>query len=74
MCLKQKDSKVCVFIEDDGKGFDVEEVVKREDPDSGVGLLGIRERIASLKGSLSVQSHPGQGTQLYIEIPWRGGL
>ena len=72
--LKRKESKVCVFIEDDGKGFDVEEVIGREDPDSGVGLLGIRERIASLKGSLSVQSHPGQGTQLYIEIPWRGGL
>ena len=69
LCLKQKDSKVCVFIEDDGKGFDVEEVIGCEDPDSGVGLLGIRERIAPLKGSFSIQSHPGQGTKLFIEIP-----
>ena len=74
LCLKQKDSKVCVFIEDDGKGFDVEEVIGCEDPDRGVGLLGIRERIAPLKGSFSIQSHPGQGTKLSIEIPWRGGL
>jgi signal transduction histidine kinase len=72
--MERKESKVWVFIEDDGKGFDVEEVVKCEDPDRGVGLLGIRERIAPLKGSFSVQSHPGQGTRLYIEIPWRGGL
>lgn len=74
LCLKQEDSKIWVFIEDDGKGFDVEEVINCEDPNHGVGLLGIRERIAPLKGSFSVQSHPGQGTQLSIEIPWRGGL
>lgn len=73
LCLKKKNSKVLVLIEDDGKGFDVEEVVKREDPECGVGLLGIQERIAPLKGSFSVQSYPGQGTQLSIEIPWRGG-
>lgn len=72
--LERKESKVWVFIEDDGKGFVVEEVIKREDPECGVGLLGIRERIAPLKGSFSVQSHPGQGTRLYIEIPWRGEL
>ena len=72
--MERKESKVWVFIEDDGKGFDVEEVIKREDPECGVGLLGIRERIVPLKGSFSVQSHPGQGTQLSIEIPWRGGL
>jgi signal transduction histidine kinase len=33
------------------------------------GLVGMRERIASLDGSLTVESKPGTGTRITAEIP-----
>ncbi|TKJ31281.1 MAG: hypothetical protein CEE40_01885 [Chloroflexi bacterium B3_Chlor] len=67
--LKRGDSTVTVSIEDDGQGFEVEKVGERELQQRGAGLLGIRERVASLGGSFSIHSAEGQGTQLSIEIP-----
>jgi signal transduction histidine kinase len=67
--LEHKGFKVHAFIEDDGQGFDVQEVAGREALERGAGLLGIRERVASLGGRFSLWSRPGQGTRLTIEIP-----
>ena len=52
------------MIEDDGAGFDPRAV--RED---GVGLLGMRERLALLDGRLEIESRPGAGTTLVAEVP-----
>ena len=71
--LERKVHTVVAFIEDDGQGFDVEKLADREVPERGVGLLGIRERVSSLGGSFSIQSGPGQGTRLTIEIPLHWG-
>lgn len=60
--------KVNVVVKDDGCGFDVEEVLsgKRE----GVyGLMGMRERVQLLDGSLSIRSASGYGTAVTISIP-----
>jgi signal transduction histidine kinase len=51
-------------IEDDGEGFDPASV--HED---GLGLLGMRERVALLDGRLTVESTPGAGTTLAVEVP-----
>ncbi len=67
--LERKESTVTVFVEDDGRGFDVEKIAGPHPPERGAGLLGIRERVASLGGTFSIQSRPGQGTRLTIEIP-----
>jgi two-component system sensor histidine kinase UhpB len=67
--LERKEFKVHAFIEDDGQGFDVQEVAGREALERGAGLLGIRERVASQGGRFSLWSRPGQGTRLTIEIP-----
>jgi PAS domain S-box-containing protein len=67
--LERKESTVAAFIEDNGQGFDREEVAGREASARGVGLLGMRERVASLGGRLHIQSRPGQGTRLSLEIP-----
>ena len=67
--LEREESTVAGFIEDDGQGFDVEEVAGRETSERGAGLLGIRERVASLGGRFRIQSRPGQGTRLSLEIP-----
>ena len=71
--LERKESAVIAFIEDDGQGFDIEKLEDREAPERGAGLLGIRERAASLGGSLSIRSRPGQGTRLTVEIPLQWG-
>jgi len=67
--LQRRDSIVQAFIEDDGSGFDPAEVADREAQGRGVGLVGMRERIAALGGSLEIESHPGKGTRLTIELP-----
>lgn len=67
--LEGRASTITMTIEDDGQGFDPETVASR----GGVGLLGIRERTALLRGSLGIKSQPGQGTRLTLEIPWSEG-
>jgi signal transduction histidine kinase len=59
---------VLIDIEDDGKGFDAEEVARREGRRPW-GLLGIRERAEILGGTALVDSSPGSGTHVTIRIP-----
>jgi two-component system sensor histidine kinase UhpB len=56
-------------IQDDGAGFDVEAVLK-DRQHGGLGLLGMRERVQSVGGSLKIESTPGDGTMVDIRIPW----
>ena len=56
-----------VMIADDGCGFDMQQKAK------GMGFRSMRERISSIRGTLQVQSAPGQGTRLIIQIPTRNG-
>ncbi|MGZ4332795.1 MAG: GAF domain-containing protein [Gaiellaceae bacterium] len=55
---------VAAVIEDDGAGFDPRTV--REE---GVGLLGMRERLALIDGRLGVETRPGAGTTIVAEVP-----
>jgi len=57
-----------VEIEDDGKGFDPGEVTRRAGRPH-FGLLGVRERVDLLGGKLTIDSAPGRGTRLHIEVP-----
>lgn len=56
---------VALSITDDGQGFNPESLPM----DKGIGLLGMKERAECLGGLLKVESAPGQGTTIYIEIP-----
>ena len=67
--LERKASTVAVVVQDDGRGFDVEETRESNPSDSGVGLIGIEERVHALGGTLSIFSQPGQGTVLSVEMP-----
>jgi two-component system sensor histidine kinase UhpB len=55
-------------IEDNGRGFDVKTVFGRGKIRTGIGLTSIDERVRMLGGSLLIQSGPGQGTVLQIEV------
>ncbi len=53
-------------IEDRGRGFDAEDALAR--PRSG-GLPGMQERVTLLGGRLTIESRPGDGTQITAELP-----
>lgn len=59
-----------IYIYDDGKGFDTEEIRSRtNEMDRGYGLFSIQERIELLGGDFELVSRPGKGTRLNISIP-----
>jgi signal transduction histidine kinase len=60
--LIRRDGSVAAVIEDDGRGI-------TESAGDGLGLLGMRERIALVDGRLEVESSPGSGTTLSFEVP-----
>ena len=61
--LAMQESCLRVTIEDDGSGFNP------ETPDEGqLGLLSMRERIEMLGGSLTIESSPGAGTTVFVEV------
>jgi signal transduction histidine kinase len=55
-------------IHDDGVGFDVVTLLARKER-GGLGLIGIRERLNAVGGTLQIRSETGWGTELRIEIP-----
>jgi len=65
----QRDQMVSIEIEDDGKGFDVEELKSSTDKKRGLGLLGMKERINQLGGSFTLETAPAMGTRITIEVP-----
>jgi len=69
MGLEFSDSLARVWVQDDGKGFNPQEVMKGADGGRGLGLLGMQERAALLGGTLAVASQPGQGTRITVEVP-----
>jgi signal transduction histidine kinase len=64
LLLVRRGDNATVVIEDDGEGFDPD--AARED---GLGLLGMRERVALLDGRLTVESSADAGTTLAVEVP-----
>ncbi len=59
-----QDERIRIHVEDDGKGYD-----PTVSQGGGIGLIGMRERVAALKGTVAIASEPGRGTAVTIEIP-----
>lgn len=64
--LSRKSRVVSVMVEDDGKGFDPSET-----GEDSLGLRGMQERVKLLDGLLDVDSTPGAGTTLVLELGLR---
>ncbi|MFK8004994.1 MAG: two-component regulator propeller domain-containing protein [Saprospiraceae bacterium] len=58
-----EDEKIEVIVEDDGKGFDLNQVK------GGIGLGNIRSRVEYLKGSLEIESEINKGSTFLIHLP-----
>ena len=65
MSLVYNGDSVQLSVSDDGCGFDVN--VKH-----GMGLRSIRERVGSIRGTVQIQSAPGHGTRLLVQVPVKG--
>ncbi|MEO8197636.1 MAG: response regulator [Thermoanaerobaculia bacterium] len=61
---EHRGDRVMVMIEDDGAGFDPQQVHRTDH----FGLLGMRERADALGGSLTLESAPGAGTTIVVEV------
>jgi len=61
--LERGTHSLWMTIEDNGQGFDMDKIK------SGLGLIGIQERIALLDGEIKIDSSPDDGTKLWIELP-----
>jgi signal transduction histidine kinase len=62
--LVRRDGTVTAIVEDDGGGFDLDAV-----PSDSIGLEGMRERVALHDGRLTIETAPGSGTTLRVEVP-----
>jgi light-regulated signal transduction histidine kinase (bacteriophytochrome) len=69
VALGTKDEFVTMIIEDNGRGFQVEGSGLADVPSKRLGMLGMRERLTLVNGTLEVESEPGRGTTLFINIP-----
>jgi PAS domain S-box-containing protein len=63
--IQVEGASVVAVVEDDGSGFDERAIADG----GGLGLVGMRERAASTGGTVSVDSIPGEGTQVRLSIP-----
>lgn len=66
--VRQFPGRLIAEIEDNGRGFSLDEQ-GRPARATGLGLLGMRERAAIAGGTLNVDSSPGRGTRVRLEIP-----
>jgi PAS domain S-box-containing protein len=63
--LRQSQNSMQLEIRDNGCGF----AYDKQQP-SGFGVIGMQERVTELGGTLTVQSLPGQGSAILIDLPW----
>jgi signal transduction histidine kinase len=61
--LRRTDGAAVLVVEDDGAGFEP------SDETLGLGLMGMRERVALVGGRLKVETATGAGTTIAAEIP-----
>jgi signal transduction histidine kinase len=63
--LSVEEGGICLIIEDDGKGFDPQNITSK-----GIGLQSMRERVALVGGKLTIRSLPGHGAHFTAVLPF----
>jgi hypothetical protein len=68
--IVQEEQQIHMRIKDNGKGFDIKEHFDGNINGSGIGLFGMKERVALLNGSLRIHSEGNKGSELEILVPF----
>jgi signal transduction histidine kinase len=67
--LAVEEGSVVLEISDDGQGFDAHAYFRTPPASAGLGLIGMRERVAHFGGVFRVSSRPGAGTRIFVSLP-----
>ena len=76
LLLEARAGAVIAIVEDDGSGFEADRLIHGTADERWLGLAGMRERANLLGGKLTIESVPGEGTTVFVEVPLeqeRGG-
>ncbi len=76
LSVEEKNNSVCLTVSDRGPGMNGKELRKAFDPfyttkqsGSGLGLYLSRKIVAAMKGKMDIESKPGHGTRVIIQLP-----
>jgi len=67
--VKKKDNHVRLTVDDEGEGFDPDKIKNNANELKGIGLISIKQWITAMEGTMSIESQPGKGTRVAIDIP-----
>jgi len=73
LVLQRFANQAVAVVEDDGVGFDTESMMASVGDRGRLGLLGMRERVALIDGTLTVESTPSRGTTVIARVPLPDG-
>ena len=62
---------IILRIEDDGKGFDINDRMVSAVKEKCLGLRSMEQRVGLLNGKMKIQSRPTEGTKIFIEVPYK---
>jgi signal transduction histidine kinase len=68
--VEAHDHDLVVEIEDDGHGFDPASITQPSPSGRGLGLLGMRERLALVGGAVEIVSSADEGTRIVLRVPF----
>ncbi|NQZ78525.1 MAG: PAS domain-containing protein, partial [Ekhidna sp.] len=64
--INKMEELISMTIEDDGKGFDTQDILSKN---KGFGLMSMQSRVSAMNGFIEIESEPGSGTMILVEIP-----
>jgi signal transduction histidine kinase len=67
--IEEVSKAVRMQITDDGKSFDLEKMW-HSGKSNRLGVLGMRERVEMVRGTFAIESEPGEGTSIHVQIPY----
>ncbi len=66
---EQLADRLCIEVRDNGKGFDMDQLQQSQAPHTGLGLLSLIERVETVRGRVHIETAPGQGVRVAVELP-----
>ena len=62
-------TRISLSIQDDGRGFNLDDALRGDSSHTGWGLIGIQERASLIGGEYAIDSKPGHGTHIQVQVP-----